>query len=77
MVLTTVRQRWHDVHIKTAWMTQDTLDLITLGDAPLLRSIKCDVLGFPERGISILLYMLHSCPRLELFHWKSSGSRLT
>ncbi|KAF8893140.1 hypothetical protein BD779DRAFT_1670121 [Infundibulicybe gibba] len=66
--LTTARQRWCNVHIKLNNMTQDIMDFITLGDAPLLQSMQCDV-SFPSRGFPIPLRQLLVCSRLELFQW--------
>ncbi|KAF8893142.1 hypothetical protein BD779DRAFT_1145458 [Infundibulicybe gibba] len=37
--LAAVRQRWRKVYIDSARMTQDILDLVTLGEAPLLESL--------------------------------------
>ncbi|KAF8893105.1 hypothetical protein BD779DRAFT_1144646 [Infundibulicybe gibba] len=74
-ILTTLaaaRWRWYNVDITLTRMTQDILDLITQGDAPLLQSIRCDV---TQANLSIPLHMLH-CPRLESFHWYSFGSLL-
>ncbi|KAF8893145.1 hypothetical protein BD779DRAFT_1509021 [Infundibulicybe gibba] len=53
----------------------DILDLIIQGDAPLLRSIRCDIVGLPDPP-PVPLRILCCCPRLESFHWKSSGSQL-
>ncbi|KAF8869120.1 hypothetical protein BD779DRAFT_1682560 [Infundibulicybe gibba] len=65
------------IHIRLDWITQETLDLITEGDAPLLQSIRCDPCGL--RGLPIPLRMLDRCPRLESFQWgprRSFGSPL-
>ncbi|KAF8880054.1 hypothetical protein BD779DRAFT_1676108 [Infundibulicybe gibba] len=66
--LMAVRQRWRNVHVELYIMTQDILDLITLGDALLLQSMKCDIME-PSFYLPIPLGMLHRCPRLESFRW--------
>ncbi|KAF8869115.1 hypothetical protein BD779DRAFT_1807267 [Infundibulicybe gibba] len=73
--LAAARQRWCNVRIDLARMTQDILDLITLGDTPLLRSIQCGVF-YSSQSFPIPLRMLDHCPRLESFQWNSFGSRL-
>ncbi|KAF8893107.1 hypothetical protein BD779DRAFT_1798457 [Infundibulicybe gibba] len=70
--LTAARQRWHKVHIKLVGMTQDILDLITLGHAPLLQSMQYDVME--ARDFPIPFRMLHCCPRLESFQSCCFGS---
>ncbi|KAF8893134.1 hypothetical protein BD779DRAFT_1670115 [Infundibulicybe gibba] len=71
--LTAARQRWCNVHIELYVVTQGILDLITLGDAPLLQSMQCDVMEGPS-NLPIPLGMLHHCPRLESFQWDSFES---
>ncbi|KAF8893110.1 hypothetical protein BD779DRAFT_1784059 [Infundibulicybe gibba] len=66
--------RWHKVHIKLVGMTQDILDLIMLGDAPLLHSMQYDIME--ARDFPIPFRMLHCCPRLESFQSRSFGSPL-
>ncbi|KAF8893133.1 hypothetical protein BD779DRAFT_1784073 [Infundibulicybe gibba] len=66
-VLVAARQRWGTVQIRLCRMTQDILDLITQGDAPSLRSIKCDIGG--TRGSLSTPYecttLLRLSPRLS------------
>ncbi|KAF8881977.1 hypothetical protein BD779DRAFT_980288 [Infundibulicybe gibba] len=71
--LTAARHWWHNVHIKLVWMTRDILNLITLGDAPPLRSIKYDTRA-SGGGLRVPLRMLHHFPRLGSFRWNSFGS---
>ncbi|KAF8893129.1 hypothetical protein BD779DRAFT_1145061 [Infundibulicybe gibba] len=73
--LTAARQRWRNVFIVLASMTQDILDLIILGDAPLLQSIRCNVINFRPR-LPIPLRTLLDCPRLESFQWRCFRSPL-
>ncbi|KAF8895091.1 hypothetical protein BD779DRAFT_1668440 [Infundibulicybe gibba] len=73
--LAVARQRWENVQVKSFRMRQNILDLITQGDAPLLRSIRCDITG-PPNTLSVPLRALCCCPRLESFHWKSPRSQL-
>ncbi|KAF8893136.1 hypothetical protein BD779DRAFT_1508982 [Infundibulicybe gibba] len=74
--LTAARQRWCNVHIELARITKDTLGFITLGDAPLLQSIRCHVLQSSMQRLPIPLHMVHYHPRLESFQWDSLGSPL-
>ncbi|KAF8874794.1 hypothetical protein BD779DRAFT_1565515 [Infundibulicybe gibba] len=71
--LTAARHRWRNVHIKLVWMTRDILNLITLGDAPPLRSIKYDTRA-SGGGLRVPPRMLHHCPRLGSFRWNSFES---
>ncbi|KAF8893127.1 hypothetical protein BD779DRAFT_1145026 [Infundibulicybe gibba] len=73
--LTAARQRWRYVRINLIEMTQNIMDFITLGDAPLLQHIHCKASG-PWDEFPIPLYMIRRCPRLELFEWNNFRSPL-
>ncbi|KAF8875291.1 hypothetical protein BD779DRAFT_214387 [Infundibulicybe gibba] len=74
--LAAARQRWRYVHIELGVMTQDILDLIALGNAPLLQAIDCDVWELQQIPPIPLHALLRGCPRLESLSWKSFGSPL-
>ncbi|KAF8893128.1 hypothetical protein BD779DRAFT_1145035 [Infundibulicybe gibba] len=74
-VLTATRQRWRNVHINLYTMAQDILDLITMGDMPLLQNMQWKVME-PSNHTPIPLHMLHRCPHLQLFHLDSFESSL-
>ncbi|KAF8875294.1 hypothetical protein BD779DRAFT_1476119 [Infundibulicybe gibba] len=73
--LAAARQRWRHVYIELDYMKQDILDFLMLGEAPLLQDIHCELLEY-QQILPIPLHMMHRCPRLESFHWKSFGSPL-
>ncbi|KAF8893099.1 hypothetical protein BD779DRAFT_1144577 [Infundibulicybe gibba] len=75
--LAATRRRWRNVDIKLIRMTQDILDFIMLGDAPLLESIRYHCPRNHFQTLPIPLRMLDHCPRLESFQWHSVGSPLS
>ncbi|KAF8875293.1 hypothetical protein BD779DRAFT_1563766 [Infundibulicybe gibba] len=76
--LVTARQRWRHVYIELDVMTEDILDFITLGDAPLLQNFHCDIAYFRQILPVPLRELVQGCPRLESFRWEgaSPGSLL-
>ncbi|KAF8873147.1 hypothetical protein BD779DRAFT_1679353 [Infundibulicybe gibba] len=73
--LAAARHRWDNVDITLNKMTQDILDLITLGNAPLLRSIRCDAKR-SQTTLPLPLRMLDCSPHLESFNWGTFESPL-
>ncbi|KAF8886372.1 hypothetical protein BD779DRAFT_1673285 [Infundibulicybe gibba] len=71
--LAAARHRWCKVHIELSRVTEEILDLITIGDAPLLQSLRCNAGEF-EEDLPIPLHTLfQGCPRIELLQWSSFG----
>ncbi|KAF8893117.1 hypothetical protein BD779DRAFT_1798465 [Infundibulicybe gibba] len=76
--LATARERWWNVHIKLLRMTDEILDLITLGDAPLLQNMKCEMLfrlsstAAKHRHIAYIIVARNSPLCLRMYHHSAS-----